>query len=155
MMQQAPAIEENFKQNLHIRPNLAGFGFHVITINPWFVTSYDHLEHIWLVVDRVQQLFSNVTVIHAVFVWTKAILVWMTRCPSHVQIQWYKPIDMFRSSSTSLTVIRRLPILFSSLHQYFRLMLTCSGVWYAFRRSHPLGPLGTLCTTDKRCFSPR
>ena len=36
------------------------FCFHIITINPWFVTSYDPLEQIWVGADRVQQLLRNV-----------------------------------------------------------------------------------------------
>ena len=35
-------------------------GFHVITLNPWFVNSYDSLEQIWVVADRGQWLLSNV-----------------------------------------------------------------------------------------------
>ena len=44
------------------------------------------------------------------------------------------------------TLWQELMMLFSSLHQCFRLLLTCSGVRHALRRSHLLGPLRTFCS---------
>ncbi|UYV78767.1 hypothetical protein LAZ67_16002685 [Cordylochernes scorpioides] len=74
---------------------------------------------------------------------------------SLIKIEWHEPIDMFRSSATSLTVIQRLANIIFSTSLIFRLLLKCSGVRHAFRRSHLLGLLRTFCTTDKRCFGPR
>ena len=78
------------------------FGFHVITINPWFVTSYDPLEQIWVVADRDQYLLSNVNAI-LFFGRNLAILVRISwrpvSCPNHWFDDW--------------------SILFSSLHQCF------------------------------------
>ena len=37
--------------------------FHVITINPWFVTNYDPVQQIWVVANRVHQLIRNVNAI--------------------------------------------------------------------------------------------
>ena len=70
----AIAIEENSEWNLHICPNLMcffrswlfwtlplgwlGFGFNIIAIHPWFVTSKS--EQIWIVVERCKHLLTDV-----------------------------------------------------------------------------------------------
>ncbi|UYV82044.1 PGBD5 [Cordylochernes scorpioides] len=73
---------------------------------------------------------------------------------SLIKIEWHEPIDMFRSSANSLTVIRRLANIIFSTSLIFSSVLKCSGVRHSLRRSHLLGHLRTFCTTDKRCFSP-
>ena len=78
MMHHAIAVEENSDQNLHISPNLTCFfrswlfstlplgwlffNFNVIAIYPWFVTSYDLLKQIWIVIERRKHLLSDVHV---------------------------------------------------------------------------------------------
>ena len=53
-----------FQSSKHFKKSLGwlSFGFHVITINSWFVTSYDPLEQTWVVADRVKYPLSNVNV---------------------------------------------------------------------------------------------
>ncbi|UYV83245.1 exc-4 [Cordylochernes scorpioides] len=97
---------------------------------------YDPLEQIWVVADRVQHLISNV---HAMLFLVAIEQFWYEfrgdrlMPKSLIKIEWHEPINMFRSSATSLT---------------------CSGVRHDLRRSHLLGLLRTFCTTDKRCFGP-
>ena len=101
MMHHAIEIKENREQNLYIWPNLMSFfwcwllwrlplgwldfGFNVIFIHPWFVTSSDLSEQIWI----LARFMSN---------------------PS-VKIAWHEPNNMPRSSVTFLIVIRRLTII--------------------------------------------
>ena len=36
------------------------FGFNVIAVDIWFVTSYDRFEQIWIIVERLQHLLNEV-----------------------------------------------------------------------------------------------
>ena len=72
MMHHAIVIEQNSEQNLHIWPNLtwsfsvlgwSGFDLNVIAKYPWFVTSYDLFQQIWIVIELLQHLLSDVHVI--------------------------------------------------------------------------------------------
>ncbi|UYV82772.1 TIGD6 [Cordylochernes scorpioides] len=100
-------------------------------------THYDPLEQIWVIADRVQHLNSNL--MRCCF-WSQVsnfgtnFAATRLMPKSLIKIEWHEPIDMFRSSATSLM---------------------CSGVRHALRRSHLLSLLRTFCTTDKRCFGPR
>ena len=115
MMRHAIAIEEMSGQNLHIWPSMMwfsalallgwlGFGFNVIALHPWIITSYDIFKQIWIVIERCQLLlismwccfcskFSNFGTICAV---TLFIL------KASVKIAWHELSDMATSSATSL-----------------------------------------------------
>ena len=89
MMHHAIAIEENSEKNLYIWQNLMcffrswlfctfplewlGFGFNIIPIHPWFITSYDLFEQICIVVKRCQHLLSDV---HATLFLLKIYQFW-------------------------------------------------------------------------------
>ena len=75
LMHYAMIIKENIEQNLDIWQNLTCFfrsrwfsvlplgrlcfGFIVITIYPWFFTSYDPFKQIWIVVNVIQHFLSD------------------------------------------------------------------------------------------------
>ena len=76
----------NSRQNLHIWLNFMcffrfwlccmlplgwNFGFNIIALHPWFVTSYNLFKQIWIIVERHQHILTNAT---AVFAQNLAIL---------------------------------------------------------------------------------
>ena len=119
MMHHAITIEENSEQNLHIWLNLRcflrcglwtlllgwlGFGFNVITIHSWFVTSCDLFEQIWILIERRQHLLSDV---HVALCLLKIYQFWNNfRCRRKNCLAWAN--DMATWSATSLMVIQRL-----------------------------------------------
>ena len=86
-----------------------GFGFNVIAIHPWFVTSYDLFEQFWIIVERRQLLLIDV---HATLFCSKfsdfGIIFPAARfmAKTFVKIAWHEPNDM--PASSAMFLIRRL-----------------------------------------------
>ena len=99
-----------------------GFGFNVTALHPWFVTSYDHIEQIWIIIEGCQHLLSDV---HAMlFCWKfsnfETIFAAAHFMPkTYVKIAWHEPNDMPTSSAASLILIHRLSkIIFSAASMF-------------------------------------
>ena len=131
-------IEENSEQNLHILPNLSSFfglrssgRFHwndwALDIHPWFVTSYDLLEEIWIVVERPQHFLSDV---HAFSNFGTIFVAVRFMYKASVKIAWHEPTNMPTSSAILQIVIRQL--------SKFQQLLTCSGGQNERRQWHLL-----------------
>ena len=158
MMHHAIAIEENRSWLFWTLPlGWLGFGFNVIAIHSWFVTSCDLFEQICIVVERLQHTawtmsmrccfcskFSNLGTIFAAARFMPT---------TSVENTWHEPNDMPTSSATSLIVIRWLSkiILFvASMFSSVVDVLGRKGKWH--RHWHLLGLPQTEYTTIDLVF---
>ena len=94
-------------------------------------------QFLWskVVADRLQYLLSNV---NAILFLTKLsnfgtnFAATRVKPKSLVKIEWHEPIDMFRSSATSLKVIRRLTNTIFSASSMFSSVSSAKCIWKLF-----------------------
>jgi hypothetical protein len=87
------------------------FHFHIVSINPCFIASYNSFQKVFILASTIQKSLTDGNTTVSLILWQKSRANFqITWCISNfvVRMSWHDPIDILHSSAISCTVKRWL-----------------------------------------------